>query len=93
MRPREWGTDDGIIRDQNSFHREKVTVRRQLSTSQQESPHQELILPDLNPGLLVFRTMRKSISIVETTSSIAFCMAAQATNIYHLKQSLIKHHY
>ena len=43
--------------------------------------------------VLVFRTMRKSISIVETTSSIAFCMAAQATNIYHLKQSLIKHHY
>ena len=91
MRPREWGTDDGIIRrDQNSL---STTVRRQLSTSQQESPHQELILPELNPGLLVFRTMRKSISIVETTSSIAFCMAAQATNIYHLKQSLIKHHY
>ena len=90
MRPREWGSDDGIIRDQNSL---STTVRRQLSTSQQESPHQELILPDLNPGLLVFRTMRKSISIVETTSSIAFCMAAQATNIYHLKQSLIKHHY
>ena len=81
--------------DQNCWqnHRTSTTVRRQLSTSQQESPHQELILPDLNPGLLVFRTMRKSISIVETTSSIAFCMAAQATNIYHLKQSLIKHHY